>query len=51
MLLFRFVSSVSGYFQQTSATTELLRKYWVQLNMEPLSKEELEQLIVAKVSL
>lgn len=46
----RFISSISGYFQQNSLTSELLRRHWVQLNVEPLTKQELIQLIQIKVS-
>lgn len=46
----RYISSISGYFQQNSLTTELLRRHWVQLNVEPLTEEELIELIGIKVS-
>ncbi|XP_065212438.1 midasin [Planococcus citri] len=44
----RFISSISGYFQQNSSTTEILRRHWMQLNVEPLTQEELIQLIEIK---
>lgn len=44
------MDSVSGYFQSNSTTVELLRKYWLPLNVEPLTRKELEKLIRIKVS-
>jgi midasin (ATPase involved in ribosome maturation) len=45
----RVVSTTSGYYSKQNIATDLLGKHYIQVNVEPLSKEELIKVIEIKV--
>lgn len=45
----RVVSTSSGYYNKQNIATDLLAKHYIQVNVEPLSKEELIEVIEIKV--
>ncbi|XP_054261518.1 midasin-like isoform X2 [Macrosteles quadrilineatus] len=45
---YRLLSGATGLYKQRSNACELLEKHWVQVNMEPLSREELQYIIQVK---
>lgn len=47
----RLISNYSGNYQQHSVASELLQKNWLQVNVEPLSKNELIHIVQVKVSI
>jgi hypothetical protein len=41
--------SLSGFHSQALGTTNFLEKHWVHINVEPLSRQELVQIVDTKV--
>lgn len=46
----RVVATSSGYYNKQNIATDLLGKHYIQVNIEPLSKEELIEVIEIKVN-
>lgn len=49
VLCCRLLPSLSGFHSQALGTTDFLEKHWVQINVEPLSRQELVQIVDTKV--
>lgn len=47
----RVISTTSGYYHKQNIVTDLLGKHYIQVNIEPLSKNELIEVIEIKVNL
>jgi len=45
---YRLMSGASGSYKQRSNACELLEKHWTQVNMEPMSRKELEHVVQVK---
>jgi hypothetical protein len=45
----RLLPSLSGFHSQLLGATSFLEKHWVQINIEPLSQQELLQLVEVMV--
>lgn len=46
----RVLTTTSGYYHKQNIATDLLGKHYVQVNIEPLSKSELIEVIAFKVN-
>jgi hypothetical protein len=49
VLYCRLLASLSGLHSQALGTTGFLEKHWVQINVEPLSRQELTQIVETMV--
>lgn len=47
----RIITTTSGYYHKQNTATDLLGKHYIQINIEPLSKSELIEVIKLKVLL
>lgn len=45
----RVIVTTSGYYHKQNTATDLLEKHYIQINVEPLSKSELIEVIEIKV--
>lgn len=45
----RVITTINGYYQKQNIATDLLAKHFIQVNVEPLSKNELIEVIEIKV--
>lgn len=45
----RVITTTNGYYQKQNIATDLLAKHFIQVNVEPLSKSELIEVIEIKV--
>lgn len=46
----RVITTNSGYYHKQNIATDLLGKHYIQINVEPLSKNELVEVIEIKVN-
>lgn len=46
----RVITTTSGYYHKQNIATDLLGKHYIQINVEPLSKTELIEVIEIKVN-
>lgn len=46
----RVVATTNGYYNKQNIATDLLGKHYIQVNVDPLSKEELIEVIEIKVN-
>lgn len=47
----RVIATTTGYYYKQNIATDLLGKHYIQVNVEPLSKDELIEVIETKVNI